>query len=438
VFPGTFPAVRSPGFPSRIFRGWYVLAALFVGGSAVYGVGVYSFFLFVKPLSDEFHWSYAVTGSLVAAFYFSAPLSLMTDWLIRHVGIKRLAMGGILIEASALICFPMASELWQMYLLRALGGVGKILYIVTLPIILSKWFSRRFSIAVAIMGTGWQLGGVTFAPVTEYLIHAVGWRSASMILGVAVLAIALPATLWMLHVESAAEIGLGLDGDPFPTEISPTDSPRDDHVPTDKAGTPGSLGELLRHGGFQLMVVASGFYILTYCGVLALQPTTVEATGVSARTASAVLGSTTAFAAVGGLLGGYVIDRFSLTLGTMIQYSLIGSGVLALLMFTHLVWGWLLVVHAITFGLAVGGTTPLWMTVLKRKVPAEQFARAWGIYYFLGVASAVVAPIGAGRLRDLTGNFTAALATELALVAVSMPVCLILVRRPEVHTQAAA
>lgn len=429
----TAAAVKAFRHPSRIFRGWYVLAAIFVGGMAMFGAGMYSFLLFVKPLASDFHWSYAVTGGLFSAFYFSGPLYLMMDWLIRRVGVKRLVISGILIEAAALICFSGASDLWEMYLLRAFAGLGKILYYMTLPVILSKWFSRRFGLSIAIMSSGWLLGGVVFAPVTEYLLHAFGWRIASTVLGIVVLVITLPPSLWMLRVESAAEMDLALDGCPLTAASSSySDSSRHDHFATEGASPAASLAQLLQHRGFQLLVIATVFYGLSYSGLFALQPTTVEASGVSARMASAVLSGTSAVAIVGELIGGYAIDRFSLAFATVTQYVLMGAAVLALLTFLHLSWGWLLAVHAVAFGLAIGWTDPFWITVLKRKMPAGQFPRALGIWYFLSMVNIIVAPIGAGRLYDVTGSFAAALAVEFAFVLVAVPVTLILARRAEV------
>ncbi len=432
---GASPAVKGPELRASLFRGWYVVAALFVGGFALYGGGLYSFILFVTPLSDEFHWSYAATGGLVTAFWLSAPLSLVTDRLVRRIGIKRLVIGGIVIEAVALMCLFTASHLWQMYLLRALAGLGKVLYAITLPLILSKWFSRRFGMAIAIMYAGWQLGGLAFAPVTQYLIHEMGWRGASVVLGLAVLAIALPPSLYMLRVESAAEIGLGLDGDPLPSAAPARRLPREEHLGRTQADVRASRGAVLRLRTFQLMALATALYFLTYGGVLALQATTLETAGVSARMASLVLGGTTAFAALGELLAGYVVDRFSLRLATTLQYSLMIGGILTLLVFIHLSSGWLLAVHTAIFGLGIGGSDAFWVTTLKRKMPAELYQRAWGIWYFFELAFLVVAPIGAGKLYALSGNFTVALTTEIALLLLSLPVCLIMVKGAEARRQ---
>src|SRR5215468_5930125 len=116
------------GTRPHIFRGWYVVAALFAGGFALYGAGLYSFILFVNPLAAEFNWSHAATGGLVSAFWLSAPLSLFAEPLIRRFGSKRLVCAGIVIEAVSLMCLFLATHLWEMYLLRALAGLGKVLY----------------------------------------------------------------------------------------------------------------------------------------------------------------------------------------------------------------------------------------------------------------------------------------------------------------------
>jgi MFS family permease len=416
--------VNAPQPASRLFRGWYVVGGLFLGGFALYGAGLYSFILFVTPLSEEFHWSRAATGGLVSAFWLSAPLSLVADPLIRRFGVKRLAAAGILLEAACLTLLFTASHLWQMYLLRALAGMGKVLYAINLPIILSRWFSRRFGLALAVMYCGWHLGGLALAPITESLIHSMGWRLASMTLGAVLLVIALPPTLWLLRISSAADIGAGLDGDPLTTAIVPSKTPIADQAQSVRPSYTAALGELLRQPTFQLIITATIVYYITYSGVLAHQAAAVEAAGVSSHAASVVLGATAGFAAAGALLIGYIVDRFSLALATLLQHGLMALGVFCLLAIVYLPSFWLLAIHALSFGLAIGGTDVFWITMVKRRTPTESFQRAWGIWYFLELAVIVIAPAGAGFLYDLSGNYMTALAAELAITAVPLALCL--------------
>ena len=58
-----------------IYHGWKVVAALFLTGMMVYGCGLYSFTLFVTPLTEEFGWSRAATSGLVSIYWLAAPLT---------------------------------------------------------------------------------------------------------------------------------------------------------------------------------------------------------------------------------------------------------------------------------------------------------------------------------------------------------------------------
>ena len=420
--------VRAPESTSRVFRGWYVVAALFACAFIMYGAGMYSFMLFVRPISERFHWGPAATGGLVSAFWVTAPLSLLTDRLIRHFGLKRLVTSGIVIEAAALICLFTASHLWEMYLLRVLAGLGKVLLAITLPIIVSKWFSRRFGTAMALVYSGWFFSGIVFAPAAHFLIHAIGWRAASTVLGVVVL-VALPPALWMLRVESATDIGLGTDGDPLPIATSVAKPAIDDHRTV--SGPRPVRSSLWRRRPFQLIAVSRTFYYLIISGPFVYQTAIVGTSGAFVRTASVLLGFTAASIGTGELLSGYLVDRLSWIWAMAIQFVLLGIGVSALLIFTHHGSGWWLAVNAVCFGLAYGGSDPFWTTTLKRRVPAEQFQQAWGPIYFLGLTASVVWPLCFGWLRDLSGGYVVPLATSLALVAVPLSLSLTVPMRRE-------
>ena len=113
------------------YYGWRVVTALFLAGFMVYGGGLWSFVLFVVPLTEEFHWTRAATGGLVTAFWLSAPLILLGGASIKRFGAVRMLIAGILIEALCLSALATVSSFWQMYLLRAAMGFGKVSFAVT-------------------------------------------------------------------------------------------------------------------------------------------------------------------------------------------------------------------------------------------------------------------------------------------------------------------
>jgi MFS family permease len=408
----------------RIFRGWYVVAALFTGGFALYGVGLYSFILFAAPLAQEFHWSHAATGGLVSAFWLSAPLSLLAEPLIRRFGSRRLVCAGIVIEAVCLMCLFMTTQLWEMYLLRALAGLGKVLYAINMPIIVSRWFSRRFGVALSVMYSGWHVGGLVLAPVANYLLHSFGWRTAAVILGAGLLLIALPPNLWATQVACPADLGLGLDGDALPPPRSSEQAQAIEH-PEAVARYSSALGGLIRLRQFRLIIAATIIFNTTNTGILVHQAAVVGASGVSLGASSLLLGATAGFAAIGAWALGYLVDRYPLTFTAIVEHALMASGVFCLLTITHVQSASLFAMHAVTFGLAVGGSDVFLVTMLKRRTPLNLFQQAWGIWYFLVLVVMVIAPILSGWLYDMSGSYVLVLSLALALVLISVTLCLL-------------
>ena len=147
-----------------MYHGRKVLAALFTAGFMVYGGGLYSFALFIPPLTQEFHWSRAATSGLVTAFWLSAPLILLGGSAIKRFGATRLLIAGILLEAVCVALLSTVSTFGEMYLLRAAMGVGKVMFAVTLPYTVSRWFSRHYSLGLGLVWAGWHVGGMVLAP----------------------------------------------------------------------------------------------------------------------------------------------------------------------------------------------------------------------------------------------------------------------------------
>ncbi len=168
---------------SRIFHGWRVVAFSVLAGFMVYGVGLYSFTLFIQPLAFEFSWDRAQLGGAISAFWISAPLTLFIGPLADRFGVKALVITGVIMEGVALAFLSLLHSIWPLYLLRILMGAGKVLVAACIPVLLSQWFAVRYGMALAIALTGFHLGGFVMAPATQSLIDHLGWRITAVVLG---------------------------------------------------------------------------------------------------------------------------------------------------------------------------------------------------------------------------------------------------------------
>ena len=402
---------------SGLFYGWKVLAALFLAGFLVYGGGLYSFVLFVTPLTEEFGWSRAATGGIVSAFWLSAPLLIVGGIAMRRFGVTRLLVVGIVVEALCVLALASVSTLWQMYLLRAAMGFGKIMFAVTIPVTISRWFSRRFGLALGIAWAGWHVGGMLLAPVTEAIIKHFGWRGACIALGLALLTLALGPILWVQRIRSPDELGLGLDGDPLVAESAVASGAATPGTSTVRHS--GTLGDLLWSPRFWLIAAATLFFYMTYGGVLAHQGAIVEGAGYSARLASIVLGSTAGFAALGGLAVGWMADRWPLGGVGALVHGMLLAGAVAMLSVSHAPSIGALVAYAACFGIMIGGSDIFFVKLMRSRFPHVNVDHAYSVWYCIELGTLWLSGIAAGWVFDLTGNYarTLALLVGSAVVA---------------------
>jgi MFS family permease len=412
-----------------IYHGRKVLAALFMAGFMVYGGGLYCFVLLVPPLTEEFHWSRAATGGLVTAFWLSAPLILLGGSAIKRFGATRLLIAGIVIESACLAMLSTVSTFGEMYLLRVAMGVGKVMFAVTLPYTVSRWFSRHYSLGLGIVWAGWHVGGLVLVPLTGLIIAHSGWRVACLAIVAGLLTIGLAPMLATQGPRSARDLGLGLDGDPPPpvpageamgastvqSAVATAQSPAAENPA-------GSLKDILGSATFWMIALATLFFYTTYGGLLTHQPSIVEGAGFTPRLSSIVLGSTAGFAAVGGMAAGWLLDRFSIRAVGIAMNLLLLAGALSLLWVArdHSVAA--LISYAVCFGITIGGSDLYFVALLRRRFPTVSLAYSYSAWYFCEILTLSLSGPAAGRVFDLTGNYD----RTLALLAGSALLALIL------------
>jgi MFS family permease len=415
-----------------MYHGSKVIIALFFAGFMVYGGGLYGFALFVPPLTEEFHWSRAATSSLVTAFWLSAPLILFGGAAINRFGALRLLIGGIIVEAICVSLLAGVSSFGEMYFLRAAMGFGKVMFAVTLPYIVSRWFSRHYSLGLGIVWSGWQFGGLVLAPITGEIIVRYGWRTACLAIAAGLLTLGLGPVLATRGVASPRDLGLGLDGD---TLLAADDAATSRRTPVcDDARTPGalagSLGLLARAPMFWLIALSTLFFYATYGGLLTQEAPVVEGAGFSPRLASIVLGSTAGFAGLGSLAVGWILDRYSLRAVGVALHALLVAGALSLIGVDRGHSALALVTYAAFFGITIGGSDVYFMTLVRRRFPQVSVARSYSAWYFCEIFTLLIAGPIAGRIFDLTGNYDATLALLAASALLACVVSFFVWRPP--------
>jgi predicted MFS family arabinose efflux permease len=315
---------------------------------------------------------------------------------------------------------------------------------VTLPYAVSRWFSRHYSLGLGLVWAGWHVGGMVLAPITGWIILHHGWRTACLAIAVGLLTIGLVPVLATKGPRSPREFGLGLDGDPLaPADAAPsltavpavpavgasTAVPAVSAVsavPADSvitAAVPvGRLRDLLGSAGFWMIALTTLFFYTAYGGLLTHESSVVEGAGFTAVVSSWVLGSTAGFAALGGIGGGWLLDRFSVRAVGVVMHLLLLAGALSLLWVAREHSAAALVTYAVCFGITIGGGDLYFVALLRRRFPAVSVAYSYSAWYFCEILTLLLAGPAAGRIFDLTGNYdrTLALLAGSALAALGL------------------
>jgi MFS family permease len=391
----------------------------------------------------------------VTAFWLSAPLILFGGAAIKRFGAMRLLIAGIIIEAACVALLSTVSAFGEMYALRAAMGVGKVMFAVTLPYTVSRWFSRHYSLALGTVWAGWHVGGMVLAPITGVIIVRYGWRSACLAIAVGLVTVGLGPVLATKGPRSPREFGLGLDGEPLQsadaagtastaaTAASTAAARTATATPTSDfavSGIPaGSLKDLLGSATFWMIALTTLFFYAAYGGLLTHQPSVVEGAGFSPRLSSIVLGSTAGFAAVGGMAGGWLLDRFSVRAVGIAMHVLLLAGALSLLWVARDHSAAALVSYALCFGITIGGSDVYFVALLRRRFPAVSLAYSYSAWYFCEILTLLLAGPAAGRIFDLTGNYdrTLALLAGSALLALILSLVILRPRTERGMTMAA-
>ncbi|NIH82294.1 MFS family permease [Amycolatopsis viridis] len=382
---------------ARIHPAWFVAFAAFValvgaaGFRAVPGV-------LIDPLHEEFGWSTSTISSAVSInlvlYGVTAPFAAA---LMERLGMRRVVVGALVLVAagSGLTVFMTAS--WQLLLcwgvLVGLGtGSMALAFVATVT---SRWFVRHRGLVSGILTAASAAGQLVFLPLLAALATHQGWRTASLVVAFAALAV-VPITLIFLR-DHPSDLGLTAYG---ATEV--------EEVPHSSGAARRALqvlGQAAKTRTFWLL--AGGFAV---CGASTnglVQTHFVPAAhehGMPPTTAASLLAVVGLFDVAGTIASGWFTDRFDPRILLGVYYFLRGG---SLILLPHLfapttqppMWAFI-----IFYGLDWVATVPPTVALAR-----ERFGVSGPIVFGWVFAShqigAAIAATGAGIIHDRSGSY---------------------------------
>jgi MFS family permease len=375
---------------TRVFRGWWVVTGVFVMLLVTAGLGFYGLAVYLRALVQEQGFSVgAVSGATAVFFLVSGVTGIpVASYLARRDPRPMIALGAVACGLS-LAVLGRVESVWQVYAVYALFGAGfAASSLVPGTTLVTRWFSRRRSVALSVASTGLSAGGVVLTPAVATLIDRYGLEAVTPWLGLALVLGVVPVTALLLR-SSPQELGLLPDGDPAPPPGSPAAF----------LGT--SALEALRTRFFAAVTAAHLLAMMAQVGGIA-HLFNLVAQRSDPDLAKAALSLLAVSSLVGRLAGGAFVSRtsmrgFALVLMLAQAASLIGLAVTestaALLVLT------------VAFGLTVGNLLMLHPLLLAERFGVRDYGRIYSrsqLVATLGVASG---PAAIGGLYDLVDGY---------------------------------
>ena len=408
--------VRS-GRKFGLFYGWWVVAASASIVAYASGVFYYGFTALFVPIQSEFHWSYAATA---AAFSFSrfeggieAPI---VGWAIDRFGSRFVMLIGVVLMALGFFALSMmrtvslfffeVDALIVFYLIYGIllaAGFGAGAYHPSHAIAV-QWFRRMRSRAIGLISLAGGLGGAVFAPVVVWLIAVYGWRSATLIVGVGMLVVGIPAA--MVLRQSPQSCGYLPDGD-YPRsggDDRPQPGAKREPMPAEPERSY-TLGETMRTSSFWKLVVSFNLLKIATTSVIVHQMPFLLDKGVSQAEAAAIFGFTLFVSVPSRFLFGWLGDYWDKRLLLILTFAVETVGVVILLFASQVEFLYL------AFGLwGMGeGRAALQPAIRAQYFGPKAYALISGWMSALTNTGTMIGPIFAGYIFDVTKSYTIAL-----------------------------
>jgi MFS family permease len=385
-------------FDSRYY-GWRVVLAACLGVMAGFGsLFVYTFAVFVKPLSATFGWnreSISLGFGLAAVMLgFSSPL---LGRLLDRFGPRRIILPCMAIFGSAFASLSLLhSGLWQFYLTCIiLGVVGNGAAHLAYARSISTWFQQRLGMALACVMVGAGLGAMVLPVFAQSIISRAGWRAAYLSLGCLAMLLGLPPS-WRY----VRERGLA----------------RQEQGPAVHSGMTWQQG--LRSYAFWIIVAVLFVSSISMNGAITQLSALLTDRGITpgnAALCASMLGGSSLFGRIGV---GWLLDRFFGARVALVVSLITAGGIFLLARANTFPAG---CIAAALIGLGAGGEAAITPYLLTRYFGLRAFSTLYGLTWTFYAAAGATGPVILGRAFDSTGSYVSLLtilAAALGLAAI--------------------
>jgi predicted MFS family arabinose efflux permease len=395
----------------RLFKNsWWIvigsMLALIVGNGPV---GLFTFGVFLKPVSSEFGWERGTMSMAIGVSLFCGAIATpIIGYLIDRWGIRRVTLPMIVLFALSMasIAFTPASPIVFVLLYAIAGTFGAGQAPLPYAKAISSWFDQRRGLALGIAMAGAGIGVAVIPQLARLLIEIYGWRGAYVGVGIVTFVVAFPAAALFLREQ----------GEPL------ADAGRQAAV--SRAIPPGkSVGEAFANYRFWFIAIATFLVVTALNGTINHAIPLLTDRGISPSTAASILGIVGMSTIAGRLVSGYLVDRFFAPFVAVFFFLLPIVGIYLLGSGEGMP---IVVVGGVTLGVTLGAEIDLIGFLVSRYFGLRHFGAISGYLFAIFTAASGFGPFLMGLCYDAFHSYNLALTGfAMALIIASLMIALL-------------
>lgn len=370
--------------PSSTQRyGWVIVGVLLMIQTVSSGLGFYNMSLYINRLSAELAVPVSDVSFAVSLFFVVGGVAgLYIAALLTRFKVRTIMIAGTLLAGLALGLVGMATEVWHVYGLFALFGMGNAgISLVVATTLITQWFpGPERSMALAVTSTGLSLGGVVLTPLSAYWLNTIGVADTMPMLGLLLVLLVVPLCFLVRQ--------------PPGSDIITSAQTMDNNAAL--------LASAVSSRFFALMALA---YVLTMAaqvgGIAHLYNRVEQITDY--QTAAYAVQALSICSIGGRFFGGWLVSRIPIRWFALGNLCLQALGLTCIALAPS---GSFAVLAAGLFGLSVGNllmTQPLWLAEIY---PSQIYARVFARANAISVVGVAIGPYSMGLIFDAFGGTT--------------------------------
>lgn len=380
------------------YYGWYIAITLALTETISWGIVYYAFSVFLTPMQADLGWTRSeLTGGFSLSLLVTGLMAFPVGaWIDKH-GPRLLMTLGSIGACILMIAWSQVTNLVAFYLIWiGLGACAAAILYEPAFAVIAQWFKKDRGTALAVITFAAGLASTIFLPLSDALLHAFGWRTAVLLLGLFLGIVTIPLHVLILRRRPD---GLGL-------QATGEAQPQSDV----------SLRNALRSPVFWLLTLSFGLAALATAAIRVHFIPLLIGSGISASTAAFATGTIGIMQVIGRVIFAPLERRWSSGVLVVGVFALQAISMIVLLVGQAPA---LIGVFIVLFGMAQGAITLARPALLAELYGSTHYGRISSVMAIFLTLATTIAPIGASLIFDTAHSYQPVLWLVLIIATIA-------------------